>query len=833
MTPVRGELPSGTVTFLFTDVERSTQLLHELGADAYAEALAEHRRLLRHAFTAHGGVEVDTQGDAFFIAFRTPAEAVAAAREAVAALASGRIRVRVGIHTGTARLMHEGYVGEDVHKGARIAAAGHGGQVLLSRETRDRIDDEVIDLGEHRLKDFAEPVWIFQLGSERFPPLRTISNTNLPRPASSFVGRERELEDVISLLQGGTRLLTLTGPGGSGKTRLALEAAAKLVPEFKAGVFWVGLAPLRDPALVPETVAQTLGAKDGLAAHIGERELLLLLDNLEQVVEAAPELAQLVESCPNLRLLVTSRALLRVRGEVEYAVPPLAEPEAVELFCDRTQIEADATIAELCRRLDNLPLAVELAAARARVLSPAQILERLSQRLDLLKGGRDTEARQQTLRAAIEWSYELLSPEEQALFGRLAVFAGGCSLDASEEVAAADLEVLQSLVEKSLVRRTEERFWMLETIREYASERLAASGEADELRRRHAEHFLALAEEAEPHLRGSPGDWAQRLEREHDNLRGALEWFASSGDTQDALRLAGALWRFWYQSGYLSEGRRRLESAVAADDQPTTARAKALHGAAAMAVELGDTAAARRWLEEALSLYRQLGDDWGLANSGFLFANLVWAEGDLATARQLFDESVPRFREAGDEHYALLAEFCIGWMTYLLGDRARAKGVFEELLPRTRAAANTRVEALTLAKSAMVAADEGRVEDALTMLKESLHIDRASRDLRHSVLTLSIYARTLAVQGRAATAAQVLAAAQALGEEIGIASEPWLAEMNEMTRTMLRDELDEPAFVDVWEEGRKLTADEAVALALRELESDPSRAVLPPTGSGA
>jgi Adenylate and Guanylate cyclase catalytic domain/NB-ARC domain len=463
-------LPSGTVTFLFTDIEGSTRVLHELGPEAYALALVEHRRLLRDAFATHGGVEVDTQGDAFFYAFPAAPGALAAASEATAALAPGPIRVRIGLHTGAPHLTGEGYVGEDVHLGARIAAAGDGGQVLLSQATRELVDGELTDLGEHRLKDFDEPVWIFQLGSERFPPLKTISNTNLPRPASSFVGREREVEEIVSLLQDGARLLTMTGPGGSGKTRLAIEAAAELVPQFKTGVFWVGLAALRDPAVVTDTIAQTLGAKDGLTEHIGEREMLLLVDNLEHVVQAAPELATLVESCPNLRLLVTSRELLRVRGEVEYPVQPLAELDAVELFCDRSRLEREATIAELCRRLDNLPLAVELAAARVSVLSPAQILKRLSQRLDLLKGGRDAEARQATLRATIAWSYELLDSAEQGLYARLAVFRGGCSLESAEEVVAADLDTLQSLVDKNLLRQSEERFWMLETIREYAAD---------------------------------------------------------------------------------------------------------------------------------------------------------------------------------------------------------------------------------------------------------------------------------------------------------------------------------------------------------------------------
>jgi hypothetical protein len=313
---VRADLPAGTVTLLFTDIEGSTRLIDELGEEAYVRALAEHRRVLRVAFSAHGGVEVDTQGDAFLYVFADPAEALAAADQGQEALTSGEVKARMGLHTGELRLTSEGYAGRELHRAARIAASGHGGQVVLSAATRALVDGELTDLGEHRLKDFSEPVWIFQLGEERFPPLKTISNTNLPRPASSFVGRELEVSEVVELMHDGARLVTLSGSGGSGKTRLAIESAAELVPEFRNGVFWVGLGALRDPALVAETVAQTLGAKHGLAEHIAERELLLLLDNFEQVVEAAPGLGSLLESCPNLRLLVTSRELLRIRGEV-------------------------------------------------------------------------------------------------------------------------------------------------------------------------------------------------------------------------------------------------------------------------------------------------------------------------------------------------------------------------------------------------------------------------------------------------------------------------------------------------------------------------------------
>jgi predicted ATPase/class 3 adenylate cyclase len=813
MKSMRRDLPSGTVTFLFTDIEGSTKLLRELGTEAYTEALAMHRGVLRKAVARHGGVEVDTQGDAFFVAFPTAPGALEAALEMQEALAQGPIRVRMGLHAGTPHLAEEGYVGPDVHTGARIAAAGHGGQVLLSKETSELALVDVTDLGEHRLKDIEGPVWIFQLGSERFPPLKTISNTNLPRPASSFVGREKEIDEVASLLADRARLLTLTGPGGSGKTRLAIEAAAELLPKFKAGVFWVGLGPLRDPALVTETIATTLGAKDGLADHIGERELLLLLDNLEQVVEAASELAELVETCPNLRLLVTSRELLRVKGEVEYPVLPLAESEAVELFCARARTAPDEAVQKLCRSLDNLPLALELAAARMSVLSPQQILERLSERLDLLKGGRDADPRQQTLRATIEWSYELLAADGKRLFARLAVFRGGCTLEAAEEVAEAELDTLQSLVDQSLLRHTEERFWMLETIREYASERLEESSKPEELRHRHAEQFLALAEEAEPHVRRDSREWVERLEREHDNLRAAFDRLEVAGERELALRLAGALWRFWYLRGHLAEGRRRLESALAADARPTAARAKALNGAAVLAVNIGDAATARLRAEEGLALHRQLGDRWGAAYSGFMLGIAAGEHRDLARARTLLDESVRAFRELGDEHYALMASTNLAWMYYELGDTERARALDEENLRQARATSDESMEAESLGGLAGYAVDEGRVGDAVSMLRESLRIYRGLGEVVEIANTLSRFARALAVEGRAEAAARLVASSEALFQEIG-AVLPWVAGRNERTLTTIRTQLDEAAFAEAWGQGQALTADEAVALAL-------------------
>jgi len=568
---VRADLPTGTVTLLFTDVEGSTRLLRELGDVRYAAALEEHRRLVRGAVDAHGGVEVDTQGDAFFVAFPDAEPALSAATSIVAALSAGPIRVRAGVHTGTPLTTAEGYVGDDVHLAARVAAAAHGGQVLVTGATAELVPSPHVPplsgLGEHRLRDIEGAVPLFQLGVGAFPPVRTLSNTNLPRPASSFVGRERELEELRARLAGGARLVTLTGPGGSGKTRLAIEAGATLVSEYEAGVVWVPVAHLRDPALVTATIAQALGAKNGLADHIGRRELLVLVDNLEQVIAAAPDLGALVSACPNLALVVTSRELLRVAGEVELVVPPLAEPEAVALFCDRAQLDPSSEIRELCARLDSLPLAVELAAARTKALSPAQILERLSQRLDLLRGGRDADPRQETLRRTIEWSYDLLSPEEQQLFRLLSVFVGGCTLDAAEAVAGADLDGLQSLVEKSLLRFADERYWMLETIRMFAAERLEAP-DGDAVRRRHRAYVVGRAQAAAPRLHTAEERVASaELAPDYANVRAAVSHALEAGEPDDAGRILGALYPFLISHGQLGEAGDWVDATLAARDR--------------------------------------------------------------------------------------------------------------------------------------------------------------------------------------------------------------------------------------------------------------------------
>ena len=823
---MRDDLPTGTVTFLFTDVEGSTKLLHELGAEGYAEVLAEHRRVIRGACVREGGIEVDTQGDAFFFAFPTAPGALAAAAAFTVDLTSGPIQVRVGLHTGTPLLTDEGYVGDDVHRAARIAASGHGGQVLVSATTATLVDPGTLrGLGEHRLKDLSRPERIHQLGDREFPPLKSLYRTNLPVPATPFLGREHELEEVLGLLDS-ARLLTLTGPGGTGKTRLGLQAAAEASERFPDGVFWVPLAPLQDPGLVLETAGLALGAKDGPAEHVGDKSLLLLLDNFEHVIDAAAGLAKLLSACPNLQVLVTSRELLRVPGEHAYPVPPLEPEEGTDLFLARARAAlpgfvSDKSVPELCARLEQLPLALELAAARVRVLSPEQLLDRLSGRLDLLKAGRGVDPRQQTLRATIEWSHDLLDAEEQRLFARLAVFRGGCTIDSAQEGCDADLDTLQSLVDKSLVRvREGDRFWMLETIREYAAEQLDASGEAAELRRRHADHFLALAEEAEPYARVADAAWLDRLDQEADNLRAALDWLEDAGETQLVLRLAGALDDFWVSKGYVAEGSRRVEAALAADESPTAARAKALNTAADLAVGHAHVQHARLRAEQALALHRQLGDDWGSAGSLFLLGHAAADDEDYETARALWEESLELWKKVGDEHYRLMATRMLAWAYDELGESDRARRVMEDVLAEARASGDKHIQVHALESLAIDAAQERRVDEAAGMLREAHELNRELGDRYREAIIVFRFARVLAHAGSAEAAAQVLATGEMLQEEMGSSPMAWLKRGNDEALTLIRAQLDEAALAEAWEHGQALTADEAVELALGELDAD-------------
>ncbi len=772
-----------------------------------------------------GGVEVDTQGDAFFFAFPTAPGALSAAETLTQELASGPIRVRVGLHTGTPLLTDEGYVGGDVHRAARIAAVGHGGQVLVSSSTAQLGELELSDLGDHRLKDLSAPERIYQLGDGEFRALKSLYRTNLPVPTTPFLGREDELAEVLSLLSSEhTRLLTLTGPGGTGKTRLALQAAAEASEAFPDGVWWVPLAPLRDPALVLETAARVVGSKNGLAEHVSDKSMLCLFDNFEQVVDAGAELAGLLASCPNLEVLVTSRERLRVRGEQTYSVPPLAESDGVALFGARARavdpaFTSDEAVEELCLRLDELPLALELAAARTALFSPGQLLERLSERLDLLKGERDADPRQQTLRATIEWSYDLLSEEEQALFARLSVFAGGCTYEAAEQIADADPDTLQSLLDKSLLRKRESeaepRYWMLETIREYAAERLELQDDGDALSQRHADYFLRLAEEAEPHLTGAEqARWIERLETEHENLRLSLDWFRGASLGAEELGLVGALMRFWYQRGHLREGSRRCEDALAAHDDQSLPRVKALFGACLLAHRLGDYERADVLAQERLELSRLLGDGEAIASSLVGVGMMASTLGDYERAEVAYTESADLARAGGYTWILAMVTGNLGALAQEQEDYAQARVRTEESLVLFRLVGDERFAAAALCNLGSVAAREGRNDEAEALLHESLEGARVLVDKELAIWCLEELAALAVSRGDGERAAKLTGSLDTLREETGHVPQPGERRLNEQTRTALASELGQEPLAAALALGREMTFEEVVDYAL-------------------
>ena len=822
---MRSDLPTGTVTFLFTDVEGSTKLLHELGSEAYADALSEHRRVVREACRSQGGVEVDTQGDAFFFAFATAPGALSAAETFTGELASGPIRVRVGLHTGTPLLTEEGYVGGDVHRAARIAAAGHAGQVLVSSSTAQLTELELTDLGEHRLKDLSAPERIYQRGEGAFPALKSLYRTNLPVPATPFVGREQELAEVLSLLSSKeTRLLTLTGPGGTGKTRLALQAAAEASGGFPDGTWWVPLAPLRDPTLVLETAAQVVGSKNGLAEHISDKSMLCLFDNFEHVVEAGAKLADLLASCPNLGVFVTSRERLRVQGEQTYPVPPLAEQDGVALFTARARsvdpaFTSDEAVEELCLRLDGLPLALELAAARTALFSPGQLLERLSERLDLLKGDRDADPRQQTLRATIEWSYDLLNEGEQGLFARLSVFAGGCTYEAAEQVADADPDTLQSLLDKSLLRKRESefgpRYWMLETIREYAGERL----EEVDTQRRYVDHFVGLVSRlAHDHaFITANAAVMERLDVETANLRAVLRRLLEQRNGEQALEIAAALADYWLARGHFHEGLMWVEGALVLDGTREDAvRGRALSAATDLSWSVGDLERARAYATESLAFAESLGEPRAIAQALHDLAEVVTEEGDLERAKTLYEEAIRRAREV--DNPAPGSHINLGEIAFLERDYELSRELTLLALGIFRERNNQLGCATGLLNLACVALYCGDGEEARSSLRESIGICVALRYDALAATCVQACAGILAHTMRPREAASLLGASERLLEEMGSRPEATQRQMNEETQALIRAELDDREIAVAWQAGREMALDEALSLALACLD---------------
>jgi predicted ATPase/class 3 adenylate cyclase len=877
------DLPTGTVTFLFTDIEGSTRLLQALG-ERYPAVHDKHAAIVRRAVAEAGGTEVSTHGDAFFVAFRSPVGAVRAAVAAQRGLAAHDwspgppVRVRMGVHTGEGTLGGDDYVGLDVHRAARIADAAHGGQVIVSEATRGLVRHalpagvSLRDLGVHRLRGLADTEHLHELVVEGlasdFPPPRTLDArpNNLPLQLTSFVGREEEIAEVERLL-GQTRLLTLTGPGGSGKSRLALRVAAELLTRFQDGCCFVDLSPVTDPALVPAAVANALGVPEaagrpiieGVKEHLRHRELLQVVDNFEQVAEAGPVIEELLTAAPRLRTMVTSRVVLSLPGEQEYPVPPLHVPdparlpsdlsaisavEAVRLFAERamaanprfTLTERNApVVAEITSRLDGLPLAIELAATRTKVLTPEQILSRLERRLSILtSGSRSLPERQRTLRAAIAWSYDLLDPVERRLFARLSVFAGGWTFESAEAVCDPEglgldaLDGLTSLVDKSLVRTTDPsggpaRFSMLETIREFAQEQLEAGDDHEPMRRRHAEHFLGLAVEAEPHLTADDqGEWLDRCDAEHANIRVALRWAIDAGEAGPAQAAAGALWRFWQQRGHLAEGRRWLEEVLAMPNGQarTAARAKALTGAGGIAWWT-DQQAARALYEEALAIERELGDPARLAEALYNQAFAVAGEHDLDAAGRLLDESLALFRQVGDERGVANVLVMLVVPDAMAGAWDRVVARIEEVVAISRRLGDRLHLAYILVWLAFATGRAGRPEDARATALEALELFREVDDATGMALAFLDLAFLLTWEGRHTDAVRMAGASQSQRDRAGGGPSPGFGGMLEGDPVAEAGaHLSEEAVKRAWQEGLAMPVQAAVALARADPEAE-------------
>ena len=869
-------LPTGTVTFLFTDIEGSTRLLRALGA-GYPDVLSEHHRLLRGAVEGAGGVPIGSEGDSLFAAFDSPTAAVGGAVAAQWALAAAKwpegtmVRVRMGLHTGEGLVRDGTYVGIDVHRAARIAAAGHGGQILMSDATRALVAQtlpsgvDLRDLGRHRLKDLAEPEHIFEtvidgLESE-FPALRSLdaAPNNLPTQLTSFVGRAHEVAETRRLLAT-TRLLTLTGPGGTGKTRLSLQLAADAMSDFADGVFFVALGPIEDPELVAPAILVALGLRESpheppanrLIESLRDRHILLVLDNFEQVLPAAALVGDLLKASSRLSIVVTSRATLHLYGEREFAVPPLTLPgagadldpasisqyEAVALFIQRAaavrpdfQITAAnaPAVAEICSRLDGLPLAIELAAARVKLLPPQALLARLGRRLEALEAGsRDLPARQRTLRGAIAWSHDLLDVSARRLFARFSVFVDGASLNAAEAVCGdAGLDVLDGLaglVDQSLIRQEEAdgepRFAMLSTIREFALERLAENGEAGTLAERHAAFFVVLAEASAPGLTGPDQKrLLDELARENGNLRAAINWSIDGNSAETALRLGFALWRFWQMRGMLQEGAAVLERILAVPDPDgdPRLRAKALEAAGSVAYWRAEMATATGYYEASLALCRELGDKSAIANALYNlgFPTLVTRD-DVEKSRVAFEECLAMYRQLGDNEMIARVLWGLANAYYFADDNVRARDTLIEDVALLRNMSDPFSLSWALHTLGLAYANLGEVDKSEPLWREAMEHFVGVGDISGITILLGDFGILAAARGDLRRSVSLNAAADRLAHTGGAG----LGSLGARITAIMPDTSAlEPAAVEAaMVEGGRMTVDQAVAYALKRDE---------------
>jgi predicted ATPase/class 3 adenylate cyclase len=895
-------ITSGTFSFLFSDIEGSTRLEQEVGTARYGQLRERHRVILRAAFAANDGIEQGTEGDSFFVVFASARAAVAAAVAAQRGLAAEpwpdgeAVRVRIGIHSGEAELAGESLVGLDINRAARIAAVGHGGQILLSEATRALVqshlpaDLRLRDLGAYRLKDLLGPEHVVQVEADGlptdFPPLRTpdARPNNLPTQLTTFVGRAAELEEAARLLSS-TRLLTLTGPGGTGKTRLSLQLASTVADAFPDGVFFVPLEPIRDPMLVPSRIATTVGVTetgarpiaDTLMDWLRERRLLLVLDNFEQVTAAGPLIGDLLRAAPEVKVVVTSRAALRISGEQEYPVPGLAAPPdlvrlgsldrlqlsaetrtldpvalgqyaAVRLFIERavavrpgfTVTNANApAVAAISARLHGMPLAIELAAARIKLLSPEAILSRLEHQLDVLAAGaRDLPARQQTLRGAIAWSYDLLDEDARRLLDRLSVFAGSCDLEAAEVVCGPAGEIggdlaggLMALADQSLLKVEESadgepRFRLFDTIREYAAERLDERGERVAVQGRHRDWYVALAERASPEIAGADQRrWLDRLELEHDDIRAVLDRAMARPEPETAIRLAFAMWRFWQKRGHLAEARRRLDAMAAAtwshEDRRLRARlAEALGGVCWWQGDIPSMTAA---YAEALALWLDLGDEPEIANAyynaSFSYAVPPTNGGPDIDADGIglgyVEEARRRFHELGDLRGEANALWALGNYRFFRDQPGSGAAEFRAALDMFRRTGDRTMEAWALHMLGSALLRIGAIDEARSHIAHAIRHFHEAGDAAGLTLSFDDMSALEVAAGDLARAARLRGAARNLTTETGAGLASYVEDMyGEDKRPGVRSRMTKDEVERLGAEGAAMTLDEAVAYAL-------------------